>query len=251
MQDYRTVYAPLPLSQRLRRLYRSGGIRLVISRGLRLLFRILKFRFLSFWFWLTPPGRFTVAGKSYEYFRHHYNATWQNERCVEIPIVWDVITHASKAERILEVGNVLGHYFPRRHEVIDKYESGEGVICADVTEYSPAGKYDLIVSVSTLEHVGFDEAVKAPEKILAALSNLRQYCLSGGGRLVVTLPVGYNPAVDQYLREGKISFSKLCCLKKISRGEWVEASWDSIRDAPYDASIPSANAVIVGFATNQ
>jgi hypothetical protein len=38
--------------------------------------------------------------------------------------------------------------------VLDKYEQAPGVINEDVVSFSPPQKYDLIVSVSTLEHVG-------------------------------------------------------------------------------------------------
>ena len=36
---------------------------------------------------LRPAGTFVFAGHVYRYFRHPYNATWRNERAVEIPIV--------------------------------------------------------------------------------------------------------------------------------------------------------------------
>ena len=43
------------------------------------------------------------------------------------------------------------------HDVLDKYEKGNNVINDDVVSFSTEVKYDLIVSVSTLEHVGWDE----------------------------------------------------------------------------------------------
>jgi hypothetical protein len=39
---------------------------------------------------------------------------------------------------VLEVGNVLSHYFPVHHDVLDKYEKAKGVINEDVVEFSPA-----------------------------------------------------------------------------------------------------------------
>jgi len=53
---------------------------------------------------------------------------------------------------ILEVGNVLAHYFNVGHNVRDKYEKYYGVINEDVVMFKPAEPCDLVVSISTLEH---------------------------------------------------------------------------------------------------
>jgi hypothetical protein len=108
---------------------------------------------------------FIFNGKTYYYFVHKYNTTWKNERAVEVPIIWDIVReHYRQGKRVLEVGNVLSHYFRIFHDVLDKYEVAEGVINQDVVDFKPAWKYDLIVSISTLEHVGWDEEPKEPEK---------------------------------------------------------------------------------------
>jgi hypothetical protein len=66
-----------------------------------------------------------------------------------------------KERNILEIGNVLSHYFPVNHDIVDKYEKADGVINQDVVHFYSPKKYDLIVSVSTLEHVGWDEDLAA------------------------------------------------------------------------------------------
>jgi hypothetical protein len=72
---------------------------------------------------------FTFNGKTYYYFVHKYNTTWKNERAVEVPIIWDIVReHYRWEKRVLEVGNVLSHYFRVFHGVLDKYEVAEGVI---------------------------------------------------------------------------------------------------------------------------
>jgi hypothetical protein len=53
-----------------------------------------------------------------------------------------------------------------------------------------------IVSVSTLEHVGFDETPRTPGGFRAALDRLYDHCLAPGGEMFVTVPLGYNPVVD-------------------------------------------------------
>ena len=99
---------------------------------------------------------FLVDGKEFHYFYHFYNNTYGAERCVEIPVVRSMLSAANN-EDILEVGNVLKHYYWFPHDVLDKYEKAPGVINQDVVEFAPRKKYSTIVSISTLEHVGFDE----------------------------------------------------------------------------------------------
>ena len=103
---------------------------------------------------------FSFQQKKYNYFIKEYNTTWRTERAVEIPIVCQVI--GERKGKILEVGNVLSHYFNFEHDIVDKYEKGEGVNNQDVTTLDLKDKYDLILSISTLEHVGWDE--KNPRK---------------------------------------------------------------------------------------
>jgi hypothetical protein len=58
----------------------------------------------------------------------------------------------------------------------------------------------LIVSISTLEHVGWDEEDKNPVKVLQAIEILKSL-LAPLGKIVVTLPLGYNPIIDDYLKK--------------------------------------------------
>jgi len=74
--------------------------------------------------------KFSFNGKWYYYFHNRYNFTWADERTVEVPIVWDIV-RAHRGKRILEVGNVLSHYFPVKHAVLDKYEKFKGVMNED------------------------------------------------------------------------------------------------------------------------
>jgi Asp-tRNA(Asn)/Glu-tRNA(Gln) amidotransferase A subunit family amidase len=90
------------------------------------------------------PRSFRFRGKSYRYFRHEYNSTWLHERAVEVPIVYGLV-RKHRAGRVLEIGNVLPHYFPVDHDVVDKYEPGERVINQDILDFAPEAGYDLIV----------------------------------------------------------------------------------------------------------
>ncbi|MCW4020882.1 MAG: class I SAM-dependent methyltransferase [Candidatus Bathyarchaeota archaeon] len=195
---------------------------------------------------IFKPRTFTVQGDGFQYFYHIYNTTWANERAVEVPIIWKTV-RKYRGKRVLEVGNVLSHYFFVTHDVLDKCEQSEVVINQDVVDFRPAKNYDLIVSISTLEHVGWDEIPREPMKILHALDNLKKI-LASGGKMIITLPVGHNPELDRLLRESKIDFSRRICLKRISLdNKWIEVGWNNIANAKIGHPFPRANGLVVGI----
>ncbi len=196
---------------------------------------------------LRSGRRFTCAGEEYSYFYHPYNLTWTNERCVEVPIVRrHVLEHAGK--RILEVGNVLSWYFAITHDVVDKYERGSrNVLNADVADLRTPVKYDLIVSISTLEHVGWDDTPRDPEKLFRAVRTLKTL-LTDGGKMVLTFPVGYNPVLDAHLGKGAFGFSAVTYLRRTSKqNTWTSASWDEVKGARYGHPYRGANAIAIAI----
>ncbi|MGZ4852918.1 MAG: hypothetical protein ACXV3D_06995 [Halobacteriota archaeon] len=212
----------------------------------------LKDTFLRRKFQLLTSRRYFVLGSTrYRYFYHTYNATWRNERAIEVPIVYQE-SKKYDAQKILEVGNVLSHYHPVAWNVIDLCERAPGVINVDIADFSPAKKYDLIISVSTLEHVGFDEAFfqalssstpgarvsdvgRSAEKVVSAISRLKG-CLSEGGRLLITVPLGYNEALDQLLSDQALFTSQKYMRQVSQENRWVEVKESEISDARYECS---------------
>ncbi len=194
---------------------------------------------------LRPERKFMFAGREYSYFYHPYNLAWRNERSVEIPLALDRLGLYS-GRPVLEVGNVLAHYVPVEHDVIDKYERWPGVLNADATEFRTEKRYDLILSISTLEHVGASQDPPEPRKALAAIENLTGL-LAAGGELWMTAPLGLNPAFDCLVQRGHIRFSELRAMKRSGRkNEWQEASYDEVRGRSYPGSRFRAEAIIVG-----
>ncbi len=218
--------------------------------SLRNYLRRLKQRNKLICYWLVSltgrPSTFTFRGNSYRYFWHRYNATWRNERAVEIPVARSFLA-GIPAENVLEIGNVLSHYGPVSHQVVDKYERAEGVVNADVCDFKPDRNYELILSISTLEHVGWDEEPRDPAKVLKAFDNLRAL-LAPAGRLMVTIPLGYNPPLDQMINEGKISFTDKVYLKRDqTRNMWREVRSEDVRHPHYDRQASAAHELLVGI----
>jgi hypothetical protein len=200
----------------------------------------------NLWFRRLGAGRrrFTFAGRTYPYFYHAYNVTWLNERAVEIPIIMDFVNRY-RGKRILEVGNVLSHYVSGTRDIVDKHERGAGVINADLTEYNPPHRYDLIVSISTLEHIGWDEDPRKPEKILSAVKRMKSL-LKEEGLLVATAPIGYNAYLDDSLAEGGMLFDGQMYMKREPWGNrWRETETLSIPDSPYNFLIPHARGLVI------
>ena len=190
----------------------------------------------------TPP-EFEFGGRRHRYFWHPYNFTWRNERAVEVPIVWSEVER-SPADRVLEVGNVLGHYFDARHDVVDKFERAPGVVNADLLEYAPERDYDLVVTISTLEHVGWDDDPRDPPRVGRAFEHLRTL-LAPGGRALVTVPIGQNPYLDDLVATADPRLGELRFLSRTGPRTWAESDAATALKQRYGDPHPGANAVVV------
>jgi hypothetical protein len=192
---------------------------------------------------LIPPRKFVFVGKRYAYVVHPF--ILNNERTVEVAIANEFLR--GHTGEILEVGNVLVNFSGFQHDVVDKYEKAPGVINEDIVTYAPGKKYDYIVTISTLEHVGWDEQPREPEKILRAINHLKEL-LASGGQLLATMPLGYNRFVDQMVREKQTGFSEIRYLLRISaNNQWREARLEEVIDAKFGSPFSCANAIVVGY----
>ena len=143
---------------------------------------------------------------------------------------------------------MLAHYIgPVKHTVVDKYEHAQNVLNVDVVEYKPATCFDLILSISTLEHVGYDESQKDPQKFVKAIEHLLTL-LSPNGTMLITLPLGHNPQVDQYLTNPHPCCDEVHFMKRVTKSnKWVECSWNDVKDAKYGTPFPMANGIAISI----
>lgn len=184
---------------------------------------------------------FRFQQKNLQYFCHWYNTTFLNERAVEVAVALDML-QATKGKDVLEVGNVLSHYTNLPRDVVDKYEKGPNVINEDIVDFHPTKRYDLIISLSTLEHVGFDEQPKDPTKFVKAVKHL-QTLLKPDGKMFVTIPVGYNDNAVRDVTTGHL-FSELLYFSHESQYTWKEVSKDEALTRQFFSPYQFANAVI-------
>jgi len=207
--------------------------------------------FSSIIIFFKPKRFFFFRSKRLQYLYHRYNTTWKNERTVEVPIIMSYIKN-TKNKRVLEIGDVLTHYYPVKLDILDKYERGRKIINEDVINFKPVNKYDFIISISTLEHVGFDEKVKDPTKIIKAINNLKENCLNPGGKAVITMPIGYNPQMDNLLFNHKLIFDEKIFLMRINKNnEWKEIPEQESKNIKYNHPFNAANSVVIGIIEKQ
>ncbi len=183
---------------------------------------------------------FTFWGREFEYADFAYNTTRQNERAVELPIAFDFVDHAEG--RGLEVGNVLSHYRPVAHRVVDRYEPADGFDARAWDVFDIDGMYDWIVSVSTLEHVRNDKReLRNPAGGVAALIYLSGL-LTPNGHMLVTVGLGQNPLLDRMLLEDEPA-ERAATLVREGDG-WVQT--DELTFEPYLSNPCRAASVWIG-----
>ncbi len=226
----------------------QSGILVILNPDL---YRIWLKDELEFWTWFYTNFKsrrtFKFNRKKYSYFYHRNWITWNNERSVEIPIVWEIIKKYIGKD-ILEVGNVLKNFFMFNRDIVDKYEIAPGVLNEDIIDYNPKKKYDIIITVSTLEHVGWNEEPREPLKFFKAIENIKRL-IKSGGKIIITMPKGNSPVLDDLIMEGKMPFTKSFFLKRVSKNNrWKQVSLKKIKNAEYGSFVRwSASAVIIGY----
>jgi hypothetical protein len=190
--------------------------------------------------------RFPLGDRRIPYFIHHYNRAWRNERAVELALAFDFLDRYGSG-RVLEVGNVLAHYGRSGHDILDKYESSPGVLNDDIVDLAPAEPYDALLSISTLEHVGWDETPRDREKTVVAYQAMRK-AVKNGGPMLLTCPVGQNDYLDEHIAQGRIDFPEIHYLKRVSKAnDWEEVELKDVLGSRYDHPYRNANALFIGI----
>lgn len=163
--------------------------------------------------WMRHERTFRFDGNEYEYFDRLYSYTPFNERRVEIPVVRRALAGHGEGN-VLEVGNVLSHYMPIAHRVIDKYERASipGFENAAAVTYVPTSRFNLIISISTMVHAGWDEFPRDRDRVEAGLGNLVSL-LNLGGELLCSFPMGYNGWLDELVLNADMPFKKVRYLR--------------------------------------
>jgi hypothetical protein len=189
----------------------------------------------------APRRVVTIDGQRVPLHYEFRRWAWRTERCVEIALGLRALgLHAG--DQVLEVGNVLPLAGARGHTVVDKYEQGDGVLNVDIVDFDPERSYELVVSISTLEHVGWDEIPQDPDKAAAALKTIDRL----GRRLLVTVPVGYHRRFEEAFLAGP--FDDIVMLVKTGRSaRWEQRPPSDRSRVSYGTPYACGNGILVGM----
>lgn len=183
---------------------------------------------------------FVFEGKTYGYFPSGH------ERTVEVPITMEVVQrHRARGSRILEVGRVLPRYYQFKETVVDKFE---GPIKEDILTYKPSEPFNLIVSISTVEHIWWDDksVPRTPGKATEAIKRMLTM-LAPGGEMLLTWPIGYNSPLDADLFKGAFPEAHVSYMRRTTKktNEWTMSNEAEARAAKYKKPFPAGNVVVI------
>jgi len=192
------------LLDKAKRVYKNQGPSKVIKYFFEYLYHNLELR-----------HNIVYRDKKYKVYRNWKNkmSPWRGEREAELPVFEDIIK-SYQGKKILEVGNVMNNYYPSFGQtVVDKYEIAPGVINEDAVTFKGQNKYDLIISISTLEHIGWEESNGKLENVMKAIKNLRSQ-LTDDGVLIFSFDWTANYYLRNQITNDKLKFDYCSFLVK-------------------------------------
>jgi len=191
---------------------------------------------------------FTLFDQQLPYFIHHYNATWRNERCIEIAAAAHFLKQWSDAE-FLELGNVMSYYMTHQHYVVDKYERSPGVHNIDFSQFIPPKRFDGFISISTIEHIGWDEKPREAEKVRRCIDKIDS-CVKSKEKVFVSFPLGYNEYLDDLVIRRELPFQSSASLVRVDDAQnWMEVELNQALQPEhrYGCRFQGANACFFGL----
>jgi cyclopropane fatty-acyl-phospholipid synthase-like methyltransferase len=112
--------------------------------------------------------------------------------------------------------------------VIDLNEKWPGATNADIMIYQPEQPLDLIVSISTLEHIGYNKWTDTGLYKLSEVMVRLERMLAPGGVFVATVPIGWRPDMDAEIRTEQTGADQVWYMRQTSEVEntWTECTQD-------------------------
>ena len=164
-----------------------------------------------------------------------YNNPRINERNIELPIAFWFIEHYN--DNLIEIGEVTPFYRDPQHPVYD-LSSDIADRRRDVFDINMTDKN--VLSISTVEHVGFGDYGNTPEPHLAieAIRLIRKK----SRKHMITYPVGYNEELDYDLMHSEIPYF---VMYRDDKNKWFMFDHKELQMFYYNEPFYAGNAIVV------
>ena len=165
----------------------------------------------------------------------YYNEPARNERNIELPLAFWFIENFPND--LVEIGEVTPFYVNPEHPVYDLSAELEERK-RDLFDVDCAGKN--VLSISTVEHVGFGDYGNTPEphKAIEAVKHLKKKAK----KYLITFPVGYNRELEADLVKSRI---KYFLMERDEQNKWVMSHHKDMNKYEYNNPYYAGNAICV------
>jgi len=193
---------------------------------------------------------FILNDEQYEYLLA-YGPGGLNERMIEIPLMCKYLQEP-KGKDILEIGAVISLLIKTNFDVVDLTEKEVGVINIDILNYYPDKKYDLIISISTIEHFGYGDydEIEDPTKLEKALDHILQL-LKPSGIFVASAPIGFNENFDSMIINKQLPFQQIYFMKRYTSGIWKQTEFEEAIKCKYNLPFNYGNSIALMIYKNE
>jgi hypothetical protein len=166
-----------------------------------------------------------------------YNNPSNNERKAELPIAfWFLEEHDYN---VIEVGEVTNAYTsPPKHIVYDLITEFPGTIMKNASEIDYLDQN--VLSVSTLEHIGFGDY--GHEKVESLAFQVLKDITSKAKTWCITFPVGYNKELEKDIINSDLIF---CLIERLSDSTWKQTEHKNFDAYNYNNPYYAGNAICV------
>jgi hypothetical protein len=236
-----------------KKIFNNILLNLFVSKYTGKISKSLLFKLLNF----QQKNSLVIDNKKINQIYNDYNISFMNERTIEIPFVLHLLKKYIKLFsnlNILEIGNTLIHYENKnniiKRKILDKYEVYPNVINLDLEDYKSTKKFNIIFSISTLEHIGSDYGENRNDsKFKKSISKCIEL-LDQDGFLIITLPIYYRNVVDDFIFENNMFLEKHFFLRKNIQNDWMKSTEKETKANKnkliYNKNFPLANALFIG-----
>jgi hypothetical protein len=179
---------------------------------------------------------------------YHWNVSdiADSERRIEIAI-GEHFLKRNYGKYVLEVGNTLVQYIGGMHTIVDLTDSTFGAHRMDIMDFHPDDPFEVIVSISTVEHVGFDEDDHDPDKGERAIAHMKSM-LAPGGCMLLTWAINYNVNLDERLFAGRIPMHENLFYRRVdAANNWEPCTESEVRECQFFKPFKYANGLYVGY----